>query len=285
MKSALLAIALAVPSPRTLPPAMLHAVAREEPDADATKRAAEAFAAGESAYEAERWDEAVERFEEAQELAPHPFTEYNLGLARARAGRTLEAWHTFEHLAEHAEEVQHREEARSQQAQLRDEIAMIRVDARAGAVACLDGEALALGETAVVLPGAHRLQVDTHDEQLDLRGGETRHLEVRTDAMTKPSRAIRPLLGIAIGAGALSLATGLGTLGTNDRGADIGLAATAGTAAAIALGTTIAALVLHARPRAASPSAPPCAHSASTARSSSTGGGSSGSIDPLPQPP
>ena len=259
MKSALLAITLAVPSPRTLPPAMLRAMAREDPDADTTKRAAEAFAAGESAYEAERWDEAVERFEEAQELAPHPFTEYNLGLARARAGRTLEAWHTFEHLAEHAEEVQHREEARLQQAQLRAAIAMIRVDAPAGAVVCLDGDALAHGETAVVLPGAHRLQVDAHDEQLDLRGGETRHVEIRSDTTPTPSRAVRPLLGIAIGAGALSLATGLGTLGTDDRGADIGLAATAGTAAAIALGTTIAALVLHARPRRAAVAKPACA--------------------------
>ena len=150
-------------------------------------------------------------------------------------------------LAQHAEAREQREEARQQQEALRQSVAMIRVSARPGAVACLDGAALSLEETTVVLPGSHRLRVGEDERAIDLVGGETRHVEVR-DADV-PSRAVRPLLGVAIGASALALGTGLGTLGTDDRETELGLGITAGTAAAIAVGTTIAALVLHTRPK------------------------------------
>jgi hypothetical protein len=253
--------ATGVPSVRTLPPAMLREVA-SEPDTSTRERAAEAFAAGEAAYGSEDWAAAVEHFEEAQELAPHPFTEYNLGLAQARAGRTLEAWRTFDHLARHADDAQHREEAREQLAELRRQVAMIRVEARGDVVACLDGGPLALGETAVVLPGTHRLRVGAGEQSLELEAGETRQVEVRSaDVSPTRSRAVRPLLAVAIGAGVVALGTGVGTLATEDRGAEIGLAATAGTAAAVAVATTIAALVLHTRrPRTRSETpAPSCA--------------------------
>jgi hypothetical protein len=243
-----------VPSPRTLPPAMLRALADEvggptrpeTPDARTLERAADAFAAGERAYRAGDWDTAVEHFEQAQRLAPHPFTEFNLGLAQAHAGRTLDAWRTFERLATEAEDPKDRAEAELQRAELREQVAMLRVDARPGAVACLDGGPIAIGQTAVVLPGPHRLQVDAQQRDLELEGGETRHVDLRS--ANPPSAAVRPLLGVAIGAGVLALGTGMGTLGTDDRGTEIGLAVTAGTAAAIAVGTTIAALVLHTRP-------------------------------------
>jgi hypothetical protein len=243
-----------VPSPRAWSATSLRAIA-SEPDADTRERAAQAFAAGERAYEAEKWEAAVEHFEEAQELAPHPFTQFNLGLAQARAGRTLDAWRTFDALARHAEAREQREEARQQQEALRRSVAMIRVSAQPGAVACLDGVALPLDETTVVLPGPHRLRVGADERALELEGGETRHVDVR--GVDSRARAIRPLLGVAIGAGVLALGTGLGTLGTDDRSAELGLGITAGTAAAIAVGTTIAALVLHVRPRKAA--APTCA--------------------------
>jgi hypothetical protein len=236
-----------VPSPRALGPAVLRA-AVNEPEAGTRQRAAEAFAAGERAYEAERWEAAAEHFEQAQRLAPHPFTAFNLGLAQVRAGRTLEAWHTFERLANEADDPKDRAEARAQQVELREQVAMLRVDAREGALVCVDEAPVPRSETVVVLPGAHRVEVDGAEHRVELEGGETRHVDVRGEPGR--ARAVRPLLGVAIGAGVLALGTGLGTLGTQERGAEIGLAVTAGTAAALAVGTTIAALVVHSRPRA-----------------------------------
>lgn len=244
-----------VPSPRALSATAVRAIA-SEPDAQTRERAAKAFAAGERAYEAAQWEAAIEHFEEAQELAPHPFTQFNLGLAQARAGRTLDAWKTFDALARHAEAKEQREEARQQQEALRPSVALLRVSAHPDAVACLDGAALPLEETTVVLPGSHRLRIDADERALELVGGETRHVDVR--GVESRSAAVRPLLGVAIGAGVLALGTGLGTLGTDDRNAELGLGITSGTAAAIAVGTTIAALVLHVRPRktAAAPACP-----------------------------
>ncbi len=141
--------------------------------------AAEAFAAGEAAYVAADYPAAVQHFRRAQTLLPHPFTEYNLGLALARADRPLEAWTTFEALLDRVDSPEQRADVAGQLAALSPRVARLRVDAPKGHTITVDDEPLVAGGEIHRRPGPAVVRVGTREMPVDLRGGELRHLDLR----------------------------------------------------------------------------------------------------------
>jgi tetratricopeptide (TPR) repeat protein len=249
-----------------------HAGANRQPT-DAVlvpeSEAAAAFAAGERSYSRGRYKDAARHFARAHALVPHPATLYNLGLAQQKSGDPVGAWETFDRLAAEATTESEQREAELAQQRLRRRVAILEIQAQAGTSVCLDGRPLDRGTTDrsehVVEPGTHRLQSGDVDSHLQLDPGETRTVDLEArlalDRQHGPRRAVVPLLATA-GLGAAA-ATGLGiAAATSDqRSTGRGLAAGAAAAAGIAVGTTIAALVILTRKkadRAPPPSSSPC---------------------------
>lgn len=141
--------------------------------------AAEAFEAGEAAFDAEDYETAVEHFTRAQSLLPHPHTAHNLGLAQARAGQPLQAWATFTTLRDESTDPQQRADAELQLARLAPEVARLRIDAPSGQVVTIDGATVPPGEVVVRRPGPVTVSVGSQRVEVELRGGELRAVELR----------------------------------------------------------------------------------------------------------
>lgn len=221
--------------------------------------ASEAFARGVQAFKDGRFDEAVEAFSRAQELAPHPDTLFNLGLAQQRAEQHVAAWQTFDALLPQARDEQEREDILAAQAASRPHVAWLRVLAEPdGVVVCLDGTPMPIDEEGrhalLTTSGSHRLDVDRQRRALELEGGETRTLElsIARPAGPSPSRKkLRALAGLTIGGAGAAAGLGLGAAFGDEPSQRIGLGAGAAAAATLAISTTVAALVVHRRARRA----------------------------------
>ncbi len=244
---ALALIVAGVPSPTAwAPPPPIEA-----PQSDAAK----AFAAGETAFDAGDFDAAAEAFARAQELLPHPHTAYNLGLAQARAGRALEAWATFEMIRDTAFDPEQRVEAELQLARLAPKVARVSVHASQGQVVRVNGVPIALGEVRVRPPGPVRIDVDAHTLEVELEGGELRHVDVRATPAQRiviaPHRAMTGVLAATLvaAAGATGTGTAAAMLGSARPGRPLAYTAAGLGGTAVVLATT--ALTLHLRTRAA----------------------------------
>ena len=230
--------------------------AAPETESDPARReAAEAFEAGEAAFEAGDYEAAVEHFARAQARVPHPHTAYNLGLAQARAGRGLEAWATFTAVREDAIEPQRRLEAELQLARLAPSVARIEVRAPEGQVVRIDGERVPANTVVTREPGP--IEVDIGDQQLQVQldGGELRVLEIRTfersAPLAPPPRGRVGVLAatIVLGAATSGTATASAILGRDAPGRGLGFAAAGLGGATVAMAAT--ALTLHLRDRQA----------------------------------
>lgn len=193
----------AIPSPR-----VWRSIQEPDPTRD---EAAEAFAAGETAFASGDFPAAVVHFARAHELLPHPFTAYNLGLAQARAGLDIEAWHTFSRLRRETDDPDRLTEIEVQLARLSPSVARVRVHASQGQVVRIDGSTVESGAVLVRPPGPIRVQVDAQTLEIDLMGGELRHVEVR--AVDRPAPTPRPNRA-QTGVLATTVALGAGTAGT-----------------------------------------------------------------------
>jgi tetratricopeptide (TPR) repeat protein len=219
--------------------------------------AGEAFARGVEAFKDGRYEDALEQFTRAQELAPHPDTLFNLGLVQQRTDRHLEAWQSFEALLPQARDEQEREDILAAQAASRAHVAWVRVLAEPeGGVVCLDGEPMPRDEhgrhARLTTSGAHRLDVDRHRRMLELEGGESRTVELWVPPPVAPPpsrRVLRALAGLAIGGTAVATGAGLGAAFAREPEARIGLGASAAVAGSLAVASSVAALVVHRRAR------------------------------------
>ncbi|MEM6958654.1 MAG: hypothetical protein AAF645_23430, partial [Myxococcota bacterium] len=72
------------------------AMAQEAPPEDNSEEARGFFLAGRAAYDAGRFEEALERFETSYELSGRPVLLYNIGLAADRARRDARALEAYE---------------------------------------------------------------------------------------------------------------------------------------------------------------------------------------------
>jgi tetratricopeptide (TPR) repeat protein len=233
-----------------------HAQQEEQPALPPElEEAAAAFADGVQAYKEGRYEDAFERFGRAQQLAPHPDTLFNLGLAQQRTDRHVAAWRSFDALLAQAHDDQEREDILAAQAASRPHVAWVRVlpDPVGGRV-CWDGKAMptdAQGQHALLTtPGQHRLDVDRQHRTLKLEGGESRVVElVMAPAMPPPPprRRLRVLAGLGIGGAAAAGGLGLGATFVEQDPARLGLGVGAAAAGTLALTSTVIALVVHRR--------------------------------------
>jgi len=227
------------------------------------EEASAAFARGVEAFKQSRFDEAVREFSRAQELAPHPDTLFNLGLAQQRAEQHVEAWRTFEALLVEASDEQEREDILAAQAASRPHVAWLRVLAEPeGAMVCLDGAPMPVDEQGrhalLTTSGSHRLDVDRQRRSLELEGGETLMLELSIPRVAPPPsrKQLRALAGLTIGGAGAAAGLGLGAAFVGEPPLRIGLGVGAAAAATLAISTTVAALLVHRRARVRQPSEP-----------------------------
>jgi tetratricopeptide (TPR) repeat protein len=229
------------------------------------EEAAKAFARGVAAFKQERYEDALTEFSRAQELAPHPDTLFNLGLALQKTHRHVEAWRSFEALLPQARDEQEREDILTAQAVSRPHVAWLRVLVEPDdVVVCLDGEVMPVGEhgghALLTTPGSHRLDVDRQRRTLELEGGESRTVELTVTppaAPPPPRRTLRALAGLAIGGAGAATGAGLGAaFVTEPPPARLGLGLGAAAAGSLAVASTVAALVVHRRARRWKPPEP-----------------------------
>jgi hypothetical protein len=245
-----LVLALLASSPNVPPPLRLLA-------ADPREEAASAFTEGEQAFARGEYEDAVSHFERAQQLAPHPHTLYNLGLAQQLAGDLPAAWGTFRSLETSVGSARERDDARKRLNRIERKVAVLRVEAEPRRRICLDSQPIpARDGTTFELAaraGEYELVLDEHRVPVRLEEGETRVLALvgaeKLWGAARTHRAVPALAGVTVGSAGLATVLGATALGVRDANADasFGLTIGATTAAAVATATGIAALVLHRR--------------------------------------
>ena len=237
--------------------------------ADATDAAKDAFDAGLSAVASGEFEAAVEAFEQAYRLRPHPVALFNLALALERAERYVEAWELFHATLPLVESKKEREEIRAHLGELDEHVAVLRVEAMAHERLCIAGADFPTtsdGEYRVALaPGSHELLLDASEIGIELQPGEHRFM-VLDNRRAEPSRERRlgpAMTGVAIGAGLAGVGLGVGAALVEPRPLQVGFGAGAAAAAGLAVGASIIALVAQrkkkrrrARERLACPGAP-----------------------------
>ena len=134
-------------------------------DEDARARARAEFSRGVSRYDAGDYQGALEAFQEAYRLAPHPSVRVNMANAYEQLDRPLEAMFHFERFLEEAENVrpEQRSEIDAALARLRGRIGEVTLDVQPpGATVVIDGtetRRAPLTEPVRMVPGTHTLEV------------------------------------------------------------------------------------------------------------------------------
>jgi hypothetical protein len=223
----------------------------EEADVSEAKRA---FDEGLTAVADGEYELAVERFERAQALGPHPVTLFNLALALELAGRSPEAWELFDALVAVAESDRERRQIRRRMAKLDPQIAVVEIEADRGSRLCLDDFELVADDEGhrhlAVEPGRHTIRLDGLDIDVDLRPGDHRVLLLEDRAAKVGGRRgllMPAMLGTGVGAAALALGLGVGALSTADTDLRTGLTVGASVSAGVALTAGIVAILVETR--------------------------------------
>jgi len=249
-----LCLSLAAPAAHAQVPSPALWRAQQQPqDEPPRTEAAEAFAEGEAAFAEERYDDAVQAFTRAQRLVPHAHTLHNLGLAQARAGMPLEAWATFTALRDEALDPAERAEAELQLSRLAVDVARVTVHASSGQVVRIDGETIESEVEHLRKPGMARLTIGDQTLDVELRGGELRHVDLRTVSRPQPRpappRGRKAVLAstLVFGLGATGTATAAALLGPEGPRRPLAFTAAGLGGATVVLAAT--ALALHLRDR------------------------------------
>lgn len=123
----------------------------------AAARARDEFRAGEGAYEDERYAEALEHFQRAQQIDPHDVVRFNLAVCLQRLGRWSEAWAEYRALAA-SEELGESGRAYAAEllADLESRLATLRVETSEDAEVLVDGAPIGSSPIELRLePGPH----------------------------------------------------------------------------------------------------------------------------------
>jgi hypothetical protein len=168
--------------------AALSTSAHAQDDA-ARAQAREQFAAGVQRYEAADYQGALEAFQEAYRLAPHPTVRVNMANCYEHLGRPLEALHHFERfLAEAADASrQQRREVQTAMQRLQQQVGEVRLAvAPDGALVTID--AAETRRAPILEPirlgvGTHRVEVRmegfrTARQEIEIIGGESRRVAI-----------------------------------------------------------------------------------------------------------
>jgi hypothetical protein len=133
-----------------------------EPELSETERnAAALFEQASADFAARRYDDALSRFEAADELVPHPATKYHVARSLEALGRLRDAWEMYGVVAEHPDvSPTERDAAARSRASMRSRLASLRVgEPEGGRVVVDDEETCRTPCTAVLDPGRHDLMV------------------------------------------------------------------------------------------------------------------------------
>lgn len=163
------------------------AAAQDEEDRAAAR---EQFSTGVSRYEAGDYQGALEAFQEAYRLAPHPTVRVNMANCYEQLDRPLEALHHFERFLAEAESPspQQRREVRSAIRRLEGRIGEVRLTvAPDGASVTIDN---AETRRAPILEPV-RLTAGTHHITVAMDGYETEHREVEVEGGAEQRLSIR----------------------------------------------------------------------------------------------
>ena len=142
-----------------------------------------AFQKGRESFRKRRYDLARDAFLKADQLAPHPYTKYNLALALVQLGDFAGAWNLFRNVAVHPDtNSEDRADAVRAANELLDRIAIIRVRAQMVRDVCLDTDAFLASDSSGVFvratdPGQHTLYVSTIKVLLAVEAGHEYDLD------------------------------------------------------------------------------------------------------------
>ncbi|MFV8754228.1 hypothetical protein ACNOYE_27100 [Nannocystaceae bacterium ST9] len=225
------------------------------PSADERQLAKEAFDQGLSAVAGGEYQVAVDSFERAYSLRPHPVTLFNLALALEKADRLPEAWEIFEAVIDLVESDAERREVRRHMRAIAAKIAILEIHASPRYRLCLDGADMPRDENddlrLALAPAEHTLLLDDHELEVELEPGDQRVLLLEDSDMLIEGRRRSPLMpamiGTAIGTGALALGLGVGAAVTDDAQTRTGLAAGAATSAGLAAIAGVVVLLIEKR--------------------------------------
>ncbi|MEE9385290.1 MAG: hypothetical protein V3V08_17935 [Nannocystaceae bacterium] len=222
--------------------------------------AATLFASGVEAFERKDFAVAASDFDRAQQLAPHPYTLYNLALAREQSGDLTAAWAGYVEVEATGTTRRDRDDAARDRQRIETRLAVLEIHAVPRERICLDATPIkptASGQyRAAALEGDHVLVLDEHVMPITLLSGHTRvlHLQGIDDLLgwnrARPSDRAQLIVQSAA-AGTAFLALVLGSFAVARRPADApgnglltgavlsaGLAAATGLAAALQLTST-----------------------------------------------
>lgn len=139
--------------------------AQPTPNASARALAREAFRAGVAAYTQGQYARALEHFQRAYQLAPHPSVRVNIANCYLQLHQPVEALTHFEHFLLEARQLDpsQRTEIERQIAELRRQIAEVRVRIRPEGVhdpiVSVDGRTIPRSEVVRITPGRHTIEV------------------------------------------------------------------------------------------------------------------------------
>lgn len=225
--------------------------------AEDERRAAakQAFDEGLQAVADEEFTAAVDAFERAYELRPHPVTLFNLALALEKAERLPEAWELFDTVVELVDSDAERRDIRRHMRAIEPQIAIVEIDANPRRRMCIDGFTMPAGQTSdfrlAVAPGTHDFILDDQHFSVDFQAGDRRVLLLDDVDEIVNGRRRGPLMptmmGLTIGTGALAFGLGVGSAAAREPATKTGLAVGAGVSAGIAVGAGIVTLLLDRR--------------------------------------
>jgi hypothetical protein len=187
-------------------------------DDAARERARGEFSRGVQRYEAGDYEAALEAFQEAYRLAPHPSVRVNMANAYEQLDRPLEAIFHFERFLAEAEQVrpEQRREVETALARLRGRVAEVTIQVEpAGATVLIDendSRSAPLTEPVRMVPGNHTIEVSAD-------GYATMRRDISVEAGDTPTVSIT-----LEGAGAEALGaseSGGGATGEGDAGGDL----------------------------------------------------------------
>jgi tetratricopeptide (TPR) repeat protein len=244
---------------------------------DEHEAAKQAFDQGLSAVVNGEFDVAVEAFEQAYRLRPHPVTLFNLALALEKAKRLPEAWALFDEVVDLVHTNAERREVRRHMLAIEAEITIVQIDAHPRDRMCMDGDPVPRDEAGVyrlaVTPGRHEILVDERSFVVELTTGDRRVLllEDRQDQYVERHRGplLPTMLGLTIGGGVGALGFGVGAALATTDSTRTGLAVGAASSAGIAVIGGLVALAIERRANKPAPTTQPandCPNSSSPGR-------------------
>jgi hypothetical protein len=234
--------------------AILLAEPPSQPNADDRQLAKEAFDQGLEAVAVGEFQTAVDSFEYAYSLRPHPVTLFNLALALEKAERLPEAWEVFEAVIDLVESDAERREVRRHMRAIATKIAILEVHATPRVRLCLDGGDMPRDENdrlrLALEPAEHTLLLDDHELEVELEPGDQRVLLLEDSDLIdgrRRSPLMPAMIGTAIGTGGLAFGLGIGAAAADDPQARTGLAAGAATSAGLAVAAGVVAMLIETR--------------------------------------